>query len=254
VLPGPDECCRRLLAASPDDVKPLIVWDDRATYRVRIGNDEFVLKADANEGELGNEAAGHLHAAANGIPVPELLVVEPDALAMRFVNGVPLTGKSSDAAWRAAAAVVEQIHAAPPIGKLGGGFTHYLEHELEYAVARGLKPERAENIRGAMSAALPLPPIKWLHGDLQPDHFILSGNDVVAVLDWSDHGRGDALWDYTVLTFDDPSKLALVVDEPANEFPLRLLRTHRLLTDVRWLTEHGMQDAANKALAELNGN
>ncbi len=252
MLPSPVQLCVRLLGAPPADVQPLIVWDHRATYRVRVGNDEFVVKADAHEEELLNEAAGQLHAAAHGIPVPEVVAVERGALAMRFVPGEQLRADSSDEAWRAAAAVTKRIHAAPPIGPLGGGFTHELEPELEYACAHGLAPASADNIRRMMSAALPLPPITWVHGDLQAEHFILQGDEVVAVLDWSDHGRGDPLWDYVVLTFDDPAKIALVLDEPPDAFRLRINRTRRLLTDVRWLTEHDMIAAANQALAELN--
>ena len=256
MLPGPEDLSRRLLGAPPDAVDPFFVWDHRATYRVRIGRDEFVVKADADDHELATEAEGHAHAAAHGIPVPELVAVERGALAMRFVPGEQLRLDSPDAAWRAAAAVVEQIHAVPPIGSFGAGRFRPFEEDLEYAIRCGLPRDASDRIRhrldAAASASAPGSTTTWVHGDLQPDHFLLDGNEVVAVLDWSDHGRNDPLWDYVVLTFDDPSKLALVLAEPPADQRVTRWRVDRLLSDVRWLTEHDMHDAAATALAELN--
>jgi aminoglycoside phosphotransferase (APT) family kinase protein len=251
VLPGPDELCRRLLGASPDGAQPFFVWDDRATYRVRIGTEEFVVKADANEGELAGEAEGHAHAAAHGIPVPELVAVETNALAMRFVHGEQLGARSPDAAWLAAAAIVEQIHNAPPIGP-AGRFPRPIDVLIEGATRNGLDRATADRIHKRLLAAPATTETTWVHGDLQRDHFIMNGNDVAAVLDWSDHGRADPLWDYTVLTFDDPPKLALMFDEPPDPEHIARLRTRRLLDDVRWLAEHDMHDAAQRARAELN--
>ena len=251
MLPGPDELCRQLLRASPDATQPFFVWDHRATYRVRIGSDEFVVKADANEAELVSEAEGHAHAAGHGIPVPELIAVEPGALAMRFVTGEQLRATSSDAAWRAAAAVLRQIHAVPPIGPVGGGFARPVDVLIERAIRHGLDAITARRLEQRIRAAPPTTEITWVHGDLQPDHFILDGNKVVAVLDWSDHGRGDPLWDYAVLTFDDPSKLALVLDELPDAPRLENWRTLRLLDELRWLSEHDMHEAAAATRTEL---
>ncbi len=250
VLPRADELCRRLLGASPDEVQPFFVWDHRATYRVRIGTDEFVVKADADEREMSSEAEGHAHAAAHGIPVAELLAVEPNALAMRFVEGEQLRSDSPDESWRAAAAVIEKIHAAPPIGPVGR-FPRPVDDLIEGATRNGLDPALAERIRRRLLAAPATTQTAWVHGDLQTDHFIVSGDNVVAVLDWSDHGVADPLWDYTVLTFDDPAKLTRMFDEPPTAEHIAALRTRRLLDDVRWLAEHDLHDEAERARNEL---
>jgi aminoglycoside phosphotransferase (APT) family kinase protein len=250
MIPGPEDLCRRLLGASADEVEPFFVWDHRATYRVRIGADEFVVKADADDRELATEAEGHAHAAAHGIPVPELLA-EAQALAMRFVRGEQLTPGSSDAAWRAAAVVVEQIHNAPPIG-LADRFPRPVDDLIEGATRNGLDPASAERIRRRLLATPASTETTWVHGDLQSDHFIMKDDEVVAVLDWSDHGQADPLWDYTVLVFADPTKLALMFDEPPDPARVALMRARRLLDDVRWLSEHNMHEAAAAARAELN--
>jgi aminoglycoside phosphotransferase (APT) family kinase protein len=251
VVPGPDDLCRRLLGASPDEVQPFFVWDHRATYRVRIGADEFVVKADADEHELATEAEGHAHAAAHGIPVPELLGVESQALAMRFVFGEQLAPGSSDAAWRAAAAVAEQIHTVPPIG-LVDRFPRPIDDLIEGATRNGLDPATADRIRQRLLAEPPTTETTWVHGDLQQDHIIVNGDQVVAVLDWSDHGQADPLWDYTVLVFADPAKLSLMFDETPDPERVALMRARRLLDDIRWLSEHDLHEAAERARAELN--
>jgi len=267
---GAHELCERLLGRAPDEVEPLIVWDHRATYRCRIGNEAFVVKRDDDGRELAREAEGQAHAAAHGVPVPELLAVEPGEIAMRFVAGEQLGPASPKAAWRNAAVIVEHIHSVPQIGEFGGGFVRPgddwfhavlagVDAHLPRAEQHGLAPEAGRRLRQRVVDAKPMldrAPTTWLHGDLQTDHVLFDArtNEITAVLDWSDHGRGDPLWDDTILSFFDPAKLALLAHEHGDDTAERLdlLREVRWLADVCWFSEHAMHDEARAALEHLS--
>jgi hypothetical protein len=70
---------------------------------------------------------------------------------------------------------------------------------------------------------------------------------VVAIIDWSDHGKADAAWDLAVLTLNDEWVVPAVFDgyEPdARErahldAALPLLRVGRWLGEAHWLFTHG---------------
>jgi aminoglycoside phosphotransferase (APT) family kinase protein len=234
------------------------------TYRVTIGTESFVCKAeDAQPGwkpELPTEIAAHQHAAAHGIPVPELVAAEPTAFAMRWVDGVPVHVHDTEAGWRAAGDVVRAIHAVDAIGTIGVGFGEggetwfaSLLSEVEFEGPRcielGLQPAALERVRAAMHdarAQIDAAPLVWCHGDLQPDHVLLdpATDEVVAVIDWSDHGRADGAWDVALLTLDDDRLTA----ERAPLVPL--YQQVRLLGEMRWLADHGF-DTWRAALARL---
>jgi aminoglycoside phosphotransferase (APT) family kinase protein len=255
---------RRLLGRTPDAVEPLVVWPERATYRVSFGRESFVLKGeDAHPGwrpELPTEIDAHRHAAANGIPVPELLATEDTAFAMRWVEGVPVHVHDSEAGWRATAEVVRAIHALEPIGTVGVGFggddnTWFgsLLAEVDFEAPRclelGLEPAALERVRAALHDArtdIERAPVVWCHGDLQPDHVLINPetDDVVAVIDWSDHGCADGAWDVALLTLDHDQLGA----ERSRLVPL--YQQVRLLGEMRWLADHGF-DTWRAALQRL---
>jgi aminoglycoside phosphotransferase (APT) family kinase protein len=86
----------------------------------------------------------------------------------------------------------------------------------------------------------------WCHGDLQPDHILIDPetNAVTAVIDWSDHGQADGAWDFALLTLDH-DRLA------SARSPLVPLYQHvRLLTEMRWLADHGF-DTWRDAMGRL---
>lgn len=254
-MPVPDAqtLSRRLLGRAPDAVESLVVWPERATYRVTIGSESFVLKGeDAQPGwipELPTEIDAHRHAAANGIPVPELLAAEQSAFAMRWVDGVPVHRHDTDAGWRAAAEVVRAVHALDPIGTFGVGFSGgdgtwfgSLLAEVDFEAPRclelGLEPAALDRVRDTLHDArseIENAPIVWCHGDLQPEHVLINPetDEVVAVIDWSDHGRADGAWDFALLTLDhdrlDTTSMPLVP----------LYQQVRLLGEMRWLADHG---------------
>jgi thiamine kinase-like enzyme len=262
-LPGPEEIAHRLLGRDADEIRPLVVWDHRATYRCRIGREEFVCKADENLAELGREVDGHSQAAAAGIPVPEIIAAESGLLAMRWVEGVALCSDSSDESWRAAAAVLQRIHELPAPAHTTGGLPRAgtwlasIEEELETELPNiGLAPEQAQRLRDAVAerrAALVAAPRGFCHGDLQPDHVLLdpaTQREVVAIIDWSDYGAGHPTWDIAVLTLDDEERTGAFTD--ASDL-VDLYRAIRDLGEVRWLIAHRMHDAADHARRRLAG-
>ena len=266
-MPVPDAASlsRRLLGRAPDAAQPLVVWPERATYLVTLGSESFVLKGedpDARPGwkpELPTEIDAHRHAAANGIPVPELVAADDTALAMHWVDGVPVHVHDSDSGWRAAADVVRGIHALAPIGTLGIGFgdrgsswfeslVAEVESEAPRCLELGLAPAVLDRVRDGVHdarAEIDNAPVVWCHGDLQPDHILIdpATDAVTAVIDWSDHGQADGAWDFALLTLDH-------VRLAADCSPLvPLYQQVRLLTEMRWLADHGFdtwRDAMNR--------
>jgi len=261
-----DALCRDLLGAAPGEVEPLVVLSDRATWRVTIGNEQFVVKTDDDSRTVANEIAGHRRAAAAGVRVPELLGAADDAFAMRWAEGVRLRGYASIDAWRDAGAQVRVAHdvgGGPPFGTGFGGFNpsrptwrSFFELFAETMLAdceRDLHFPRAQGarIRAAVrdASGLDTPHLVWCHGDLQAEHVLVdpATDRVTAIIDWADQGTGDFGWDIAVLTIDDePWRDAALdgygatADERAALAALVPLYTVvRLVGEAGWLAEHG---------------
>jgi aminoglycoside phosphotransferase (APT) family kinase protein len=86
-----------------------------------------------------------------------------------------------------------------------------------------------------------------MHGDLQVDHVLLDGDRVTGVLDWSEAGQGDALYDLATLTLGHPEHLGDVLAGYGITVDLGVIRAWwslRCLSNVRWLVEHGFDPAA----------
>ena len=276
----PDVLARELLGHAADEIEPLVVWPDRASYRVTCGAERFVLKTDDNAQRIAREAAGQARAAAAGVRVPEMIAVSSNAFAMRWVDGVPLRDHSTPAAW---ADTGRQLRIAHDVGggaPLGSGFGVF---EADYPTWRaffeifaewtlrdgarelGFPADQAARIRAAVRDAAPLldaTHLAWCHGDFQPDHVLIdpSTDRVAAIIDWADHGSGDAVWDVSVLTLDDDSNLdAFLAGYDAGRdlrVAVRELRplysVVRLLGSASWLAQHGhplATDHLQRALA-----
>ena len=86
-----------------------------------------------------------------------------------------------------------------------------------------------------------------MHGDLQVAHVFVDGDEVTGVVDWSEAGQGDALYDLASLTLGHPEHLGDVLARlrrrrrPRRDPRLVVVRS---LTVVRWLVEHGFDPAA----------
>jgi aminoglycoside phosphotransferase (APT) family kinase protein len=97
------------------------------------------------------------------------------------------------------------------------------------------------NRRAAEAALRPWTPV-FIHGDLQVAHVFVDGDEVTGVVDWSDAGRGDALFDLAILTLGHEERLADVVAGYGTDVDLEVIRSWwslRCLLAVRWLDEHG---------------
>ena len=97
------------------------------------------------------------------------------------------------------------------------------------------------NRRLAETALRPWTPV-FIHGDLQVDHVFVAGDEVTAVIDWSEGAQGDALYDLATLTLGHPEHLGDVIAGYGADVDRDLIRawwSFRCLTNVRWLVEHG---------------
>ncbi len=70
---------------------------------------------------------------------------------------------------------------------------------------------------------------------------------VTGVLDWSEAGQGDALYDLAILTLGHPEHLGDVIAGYGADVDLDVIRAWwslRSLTAIRWLVQHGFDPAA----------
>ncbi|MFC7920927.1 phosphotransferase family protein [Streptomyces cinereoruber] len=235
-----------------DEVEVVVAHSERATLRV---GDVF-LKVDADRARLDAEVEAMSLAP---VPTPEVLWRKPPVLAIAALPGTtlgrlggPSTG--SPAAWAAAGAVIRRLHDAPPpprpgrAGRSGGALAAELDAECELLVTRDLLPADlvARNRRVAQAALRPWTPA-FTHGDLQIAHVFVYGDEVTGIIDWSEAGRGDALYDLATFTLGHEEHLDDVLAGYGTDVDLDVIRAWwslRSLLAVRWLIEHGFDPFA----------
>ncbi len=194
------------------------------------------------------------------IPTPEVLWRKPPVLALAALPGAPLgrlgePSIASPAAWAAAGAAARMLHDAPlppwP-GRSFGLLASQLDGECEWLVTSGLLPADVvtRNRRVAEAALRPWTPV-FAHGDLQVTHVFFDGDEITGVIDWSEAGRGDALYDLASLTLGHREHLGDVVAGYGTDVDLDVIRawwSWRSLGTVRWLVEHGFDPAPEIAM------
>ncbi|CAM5689436.1 aminoglycoside phosphotransferase [Streptomyces badius] len=193
-----------------DEVHVVVAHSERATLRV---GDVF-LKVDADQARIDVEVRAMSLAP---VPTPEVLWRKPPVLAIAAVPGTtlgrlggPSTG--SPAAWAAAGDAIRKLHDAPlppGVGRAGrgvGGLAAELDAECALLVANGLLPAElvTRNRQVAEAALRPWTPV-FTHGDLQSAHVFVEGEEVTGIIDWSEAGRGDALYDLATFSSDTRS-------------------------------------------------
>jgi aminoglycoside phosphotransferase (APT) family kinase protein len=102
------------------------------------------------------------------------------------------------------------------------------------------------NRRVAEAALRPWTPV-FMHGDLQVAHVFVDGDEVSGVVDWSEAGHGDALYDLAILTLGHPEHLSDVILGYGADVDLEVIRAWwslRSLTAIRWLVEHGFDPSS----------
>ncbi len=235
-----------------EEVEVVVAHSERATLRV---GDVF-LKVDADQARV--DVAVEAMSLAP-VPTPRLLWRKPPVLALAAVPGRtlgrlggPSTG--SPAAWAAAGAAVRKLHDAPPppwpgrAGRSADALAAELDAACASLVADGLLPADlvTRNRRVAEPALRPWTPA-FTHGDLQIAHVFLDGDEVTGVIDWSEAGRGDALYDLATFTLGHEEHLDDVLAGYGAAVDLDVIHAWwslRSLLAVRWLTEHGFDPFA----------
>ena len=87
----------------------------------------------------------------------------------------------------------------------------------------------------------------FTHGDLQVAHVFVDGDEITGIIDWSDVGQGDALFDLAILTLGHEEHLDDVVAGYGTDVDLDVIRawwSWRSLVAVRWLIEHGFDPSS----------
>src|SRR6188472_2381712 len=230
--------------ADVDEVEVVVAHRERATLRV---GDVF-LKVDADQTRTDIEVEAM---ALAPIPTPEVLWRQPPVLALAALPGTALgrlgqPSIASAAAWAAAGAAVRMLHDAPlppwTSRRLDESAAH-LDDECERLVTSGVLPADlvTRNRRVAEAAFRPWTPV-FTHGDLQISHMFVDGDEVTGVLDWSEAGQGDALYDLATLTLGHEEHLRDVVAGYGGDVDLDVIRgwwSMRSLLGIRWLLGHG---------------
>jgi aminoglycoside phosphotransferase len=226
------------------EVEVVVAHSERATLRV---GDVF-LKIDADQTRTDVEVESMAMAP---IPTPEVLWRKPPVLALAALPGTALgrlgePSIASEAAWAATGAAIRMLHDAPlppwPSRRLKESASH-LDGECEWLVTNGVLPSDlvTRNRRVAEAALRPWTPV-FTHGDLQITHVFVDGDEITGVLDWSEAGKGDPLYDLATLTLGHEEHLDDVVAGYDSDVDLDVIRgwwSLRSLLAIRWLVEHG---------------
>ncbi|GGS23269.1 aminoglycoside phosphotransferase [Streptomyces aureoverticillatus] len=235
-----------------DEVKVVVAHSERATLRV---GDVF-LKVDADQARIDVEVEAM---ALAPVPTPKVLWREPPVLAIAAVPGMALgrlgePSSASSAAWAAAGAALRKLHDAPPPPRPGRAgrsldeLTAELDGECEWLVTNGVLPaDLVTRNRQVAEAALRPWTSTFTHGDLQIAHVFVDGDEITGIIDWSEAGQGDALYDLATLTLGHEEHLDDVIAGYGTDVDLDVIRAWwslRSLLGVRWLIEHGFDPSA----------
>jgi aminoglycoside phosphotransferase len=232
-----------------DEVEVVVAHNERATLRV---GDVF-LKIDSDQTRTDVEVEAMSLAP---IRTPEVLWRKPPVLALAALPGTALgrLGESSNAsstAWAAAGAAARVLHDAPLppwSGRSLEEIASRLERECEWLLTNDVLPTDVvtRNRRIAGAALRPWTPV-FTHGDFQVTHVFVDGDVITGVVDWSEAGQGDALYDLASLTLGHEKHLGDVVAGYGTDVDLDVIRAWwslRSLRAVRWLVEHGFDPSS----------
>jgi aminoglycoside phosphotransferase (APT) family kinase protein len=232
-----------------EEVEVVVAHHERATLRVG----EVFLKIDVDQTQTDVEVEAMRRAP---VPTPEVLWRKPPVLALAALAGSALgrlgePSSASSAAWAAAGATVRVLHEAPLPPWPGRSLEEWvstLDSECAWLLANDVLPHDVvtSNRRVAEAALRPWKPV-FMHGDLQIAHVFLDGDKITGVLDWSEAGQGDAMYDLAILTLGHPEHLSDVLvgyGDDVDHDVIRAWWSLRSLTAIRWLVEHGFDPSS----------
>ena len=251
------------------EIEVVVAHSERVTLRV---GDVF-LKIDTDHARIDREVDVMARAP---IPTPEVLWRKPSVLALAAVPGTALgvlgaPSGASAATWVAVGAAVRMLHAAPlppwpssqcqqqPVPSSRGEieFPPLLDAECAWLVDNDVVSAGVvrRNRQVAEAALRPWTPV-FIHGDLQIVHVFVDGDEVSGVVDWSEGGHGDAMYDLATLTRAHEEHLDDVLAGYGGDVEIDVIRAYwslRSLMEIRWLVEHGYgAPAALPEVAVLN--
>jgi aminoglycoside phosphotransferase len=226
---------RDTIMADVEKVEVVVAHHERAILRV---GDVF-LKIDADQTRTDVEVEAMAMAP---IPTPEVLWRKPPVLALAAVGGTALgrlgeLSTASPAAWAAAGAAARVLHDAPlppwPGPSLDEIASH-LDGECEWLAAFGVLPTDlvTRNRRVAEAALRPWTHV-FVHGDLQVTYVFVDGDKITGVIDWSEAGQGDALYDLASLMLGHEEHLGDVVAGYGTDVDLDVIRAWWSLRSLR---------------------
>ena len=241
----------------PDRLEVISAHHERAV--VAVG--DAVLKIETDPDRMTVEEDALRLAGAAGIPVPHVLWSRPPVLAMSKLAGEPLAlageePTTSASAWIAAGALLRRLHALalPPWpGRKVDDTATYVDECVGWLLERGVveRDHLDHAVRAAQSALRPFP-LVFAHGDFQPAHVFVDGDEVVGVIDWSDACQGDALYDLAILTAGFEERLDDVLEgygaPDADRDVIRAWWAIRRIGSVRWMIEHGFDATGDIAV------
>ncbi|GAB3392467.1 phosphotransferase [Humibacter soli] len=239
-----------------DGVEVVVAHEARVTLRV---GDTF-LKIDSDQQNLDNEV---MAIGLSPIPTPAILWRQPSVLAISAVAGSALgrLGEPSPAsppAWSAAGAAARTLHDSPVPpwpGRSLVGIASRLDEECDLLVGSGLLPADivARNREVALTALEPSKTV-FMHGDFQLTHVFVEADVVTGVIDWSEAGRGNAMFDLATLTLGHEEHLDDVIAGYGGDVDREVVRAWwslRSLIAIRWLAEHGFDPFAPGAEVDV---
>jgi aminoglycoside phosphotransferase (APT) family kinase protein len=226
-------------------VEVVVAHHERAT--VRVG--EVFLKIDSDQGRTDREVEAMQRAP---VPTPRVLWREPHVLALAAVPGAPIAllgepATSSAAAWTAAGRMLRDLHDAPAPPWSGKGLDEIasrLDTECRWLLKHEVLPAELVTVnRQLAEAALRQWTPVFAHGDLHVAHLFISDDEITGVVDWSEAGPGDAMYDLASLTLGHRERLDDVArgygPADVDREVIRGWWSLRSLTAIRWLAEHG---------------
>jgi aminoglycoside phosphotransferase (APT) family kinase protein len=185
------------------------------------------------------------------IPTPSVLWRALAALPGRALGRLGEPSTSSPAAWAAAGRAARLLHDAPLppwTARSPDELASRVDGECAWLLGNGVlsADEVARNRLMAEAGLRPWTPV-FTHGDLHVAHVFADGDEITGVVDWSEAGQGDALYDLASLTLGHPEHLGDVVAGYGAAVDFDVIRgwwSLRSLLAVRWLVEHGFDPSA----------